>query len=56
MYRFTSEILDIGFSGIRVAFVDRHLNQRELNKFGELVATNRGLLAKVFDDAEKAEE
>jgi len=56
MYRFTSEIVDIGFSGIRVAFVDRHLSQRELNKFGELVATNRGLIGKVFDDVEAGEE
>lgn len=55
-YRFTSEIIDLGFSGIRIAFVDRHLNQKELNKFGELVATNRGLLGKVFDDVEEAEK
>ena len=56
MYRFTSEIMNIGFSGIRVAFVDRHLTQRELNKFGELVAVNRGLLAKVFDEVQAGEE
>jgi hypothetical protein len=56
MYRFTSEIMDIGFSGIHVAFVDRHLNQHELNKFGELVATNRGFLGKIFDNVEEAEQ
>lgn len=56
MYQFTSEIMSIGYSGVRVAFVDRYFNQRELNKFGELVATNRGFLGKVFDDAEEAEK
>lgn len=56
MYRFTSEIIEIGFSGIRVAFVDRHLNQRELNKFGALVATNRGFFGKVCSDVKTAEE
>lgn len=55
MYRFTSEIVDIGFSGIFIAFVDRHLSQRELNKFGELVAINRGLLGEVFDAVEAGE-
>ncbi len=56
MYQFTSEIPNIGFSGIRVAFVDRHLNQQELNKFGELVATNRGVNGKIFNSSEEAEE
>ena len=56
MYQFTSEILNIGFSGIQVAFLDRHLSQQELNKFGELVATNRGLNGKIFDSAAVAEE
>ena len=56
MYRFTSEIMEIGFSGIRVAFVERHLSQRELNKFGALVATNRGFFGKVCSDAKTAEE
>ena len=56
MYQFTSEIPNIGFSGIRVAFVDRHLDQQELNKFGELVATNRGVNGKIFNSSEEAEE
>ena len=56
MYQFTSEIPNIGFSGIRIAFVDRYLNQQELNKFGELVATNRGVNGKVFNSSEEAEE
>jgi len=55
-YRLTSEIPNFGFSGIRVAFVDRHPTQQESNKFGELVATNRGLFVKVFDTVDRAEE
>ncbi len=56
MYQFSSELPNIGFSGIRVAFVDRHLDQQELNKFGELVATNRGVNGKVFNSSQEAEE
>jgi hypothetical protein len=56
MYRFTSEIMEIGFSGIRVAFVDRYISQRELNKFGALVATNRGFFGKICGDVKAAEE
>ena len=56
MYRFMSEIMEIGFSGIRVAFVDRYISQRELNKFGALVATNRGFFGKICSDVKAAEE
>ncbi len=56
MYQFASEISKIGYSDIRVAFVDRYLNQQELNKFGELVATNRGMNGKIFNSSEEAEE
>ncbi|MEP6901681.1 MAG: hypothetical protein ABJA66_08025 [Actinomycetota bacterium] len=56
MYQFASEILEIGFVGIRVAFVDRQGEQQQLNKFGETVATNRGLLSRVFNNAAEAEK
>ena len=56
MYRFTSEIPALGFFGIRVAFVDRHEDQHQLNQFGETVATNRGLLSRVFSDSNEAEK
>ena len=56
MYRFASEILQLGFTGIRVAFVDVQLDQQDLNKFGETVATNRGLLSRVFTNAAEAEK
>ena len=56
MYQFCSEIPQLGFFGIRVAFVDRRQDQQQLNQFGETVATNRGLLSRVFsnfDDGER---
>lgn len=56
MYKFASEILQLGFLGIRVAFVDRRSEQQQLNKFGETVATNRGLFSRVFNDTEEAEK
>jgi hypothetical protein len=50
MYRFASEIPQLGFFGIRVAFVDRQEGQHQLNQFGETVATNRGLFSRVFSN------
>ena len=46
----------MGFFGIRVAFVDRHIEQQELNQFGETVANNRGLHSKTFINLEEAEK
>ena len=55
MYQIAAEIPQIGFANILIAFVDRYLEQQDLNQFGELVATNRGLRAKVFNDVKEAE-
>ena len=55
MYKFASEIPQLGFFGIRVAFVDRQENQQQLNQFGETVATNRGLFSRVFNNFEDGE-
>lgn len=55
MYRIASEIPSM-FSGISIAFVDRHADQAELNEFGELVAVNRGVTGKFFVHAKDAEE
>ena len=55
MYQIASEIPGM-FSGIKIAFVDRHADQAGLNEFGELVAINRGVTGKFFIDAADAEE
>jgi hypothetical protein len=56
MYQIAAEIPQMGFANVLIAFADRFLEQQDLNEFGELVATNRGLRAKVFNDVEEAEK
>ncbi|HEX9959596.1 MAG TPA: hypothetical protein VGB00_01520 [Pyrinomonadaceae bacterium] len=56
MYQIAAEIPQMGFAGVLIAIVDRFLEQRALNEFGEPVATNRGLRAKVFNDVKEAEK
>jgi hypothetical protein len=55
-YKIANEISKIGFTNVLVAFVDRYLEHQEANQFGELVASNRGLRVKVFNDTETAEK
>jgi hypothetical protein len=56
MYQIAAEIPQMGFASVLIAFVDRFLEQQDLNEFGEMVATNRGLRAKVFNDVNEAEK
>ena len=56
MYQIASEIPDLGLTGIRIAFVDRYIEQKTLNEFGEIVATNRGIYGKIFDNIAEAEQ
>ncbi len=56
MYEIVSQAHKLGFTGIKIAFVDRHPDQMKTNLFGETVALNRGLIAKVFSGAKEAEE
>jgi hypothetical protein len=56
VYEFASEYLEMGFRQIIVAFVDRYPEQRQLNRFGELVATNRGGRIRVFDSVSDAKQ
>ncbi|MFT3744427.1 MAG: hypothetical protein QM785_09030 [Pyrinomonadaceae bacterium] len=55
VYRLASEIPEMGFGRARIAFVDRFLDQSEVNEFGELVALNRGANGRVFNDVKTAE-
>ena len=56
MYQLASEIPTMGFYGIRMAFVDSHLDQQHLNEFGELVANNRGIFGRIFSNRAAAEK
>ena len=55
-YQLSAELPQMGYLGIKVAFVDKYLEQQELNLFGELTAINRGINAKVFNDINEAEK
>lgn len=56
MFQIASEIPNMGFSGTKIAFVDCYIEQRDLNEFGEIVATNRGIHEKIFNTVEEAEK
>ena len=45
----------MGLGQARIALVDCYLEQNEINKFGELVAVNRGVNGKIFNDVKSAE-
>ena len=55
VYKLASDLPKMGFLGVRLAFYDRYADQQNLNEFGELVAINRGLYGKIFNDLNKAE-
>lgn len=55
-YQLSSELPQMGFLAIKVAFVDKYIEQQDLNQFGELVAVNRGINGKIFNDVDEAEK
>lgn len=56
VFKLASEIPEMGFGTARIAFVDRYLEQNEINEFGELVAVNRGVNGRIFRDVDTAVE
>ena len=57
VYKSSAEVSVIAdLAGVKVAFVDRDPDHRDLNLFGELVASNRGLYCKVFVDTDEGEK
>ena len=56
MYQIAAEIPRLGFENVQIAFVDRYLDQKDLNHFGETVATNRGLRGRIFNEISEAEK
>jgi len=55
-YELMSHGHEVGFTGIKIAFIDRHPEQLKDNQFGETAALNRGLITKVFSNIQEAEE
>lgn len=54
-YRVASEMPELGYAGIRVAYVDRFLDQEEVNEFGRDVAVHNGIDVRLFSDQEMAD-
>jgi hypothetical protein len=53
-YQTAAERHEMGLAGIKIAFYDAIADQLDQNQFGELVARNRGVNVKVFDDTAAA--
>lgn len=56
MYMLVEQLEKFGIQDLQVAFVDKEISQLELNKFGETVAVNRGIHARVFKKESEAEK
>ncbi len=54
MYEFAKELPNLVTDKVVVAFVDRRTAHHEINRFGELVANNRGLRSRVFNSVKEA--
>jgi hypothetical protein len=54
-YRVASEMPELGFAGIRIAYVDRFIDQEEVNEFGRDVAVHNGIDVRLFNDQEMAD-
>ncbi len=55
VYEVAKYVAETAPSGTKLAFVDRRPDHQELNRFGNLVANNRGLDSQVFDTLQDAE-
>src|SRR5262249_30988559 len=56
VYEIAALLVEMGFAGSTIAFVDRQMDHMEYNKFAETVAVNRGLKGRVFIDYDEAEK
>lgn len=54
MYEFAKELPSLVTDKVVVAFVDQRAAHAEINRFGEVVAQNRGLRSRVFNTVEDA--
>lgn len=54
IYRAAIELPELGYAGIRMAYVDRFMDQREINEFGRKVAIDNGIDVRQFGDISHA--
>ena len=55
VYEMVTRLWELGFGSVKIAFVDRFLSHHDLNDFGALVGTNRGLNGRAFHTEAEAE-
>lgn len=55
-YESSRGIIELGLTGLKIAYVDLDPANHQNNKFGERVADNRGVFAKVFTTETEAHE
>lgn len=56
VFRIASELSQLGFSDIRMAYIDRFAEQMELNEYGRKVAEDSGVDVKIFSSLEEADK
>lgn len=56
VYRIASELPELGFAGIRMAYIDRFLDQKDLNEFGHDVAVDNGIDVEIFGNQADADK
>lgn len=55
IYKLVSRLSEIAPRDVTVAFVDRYSSHQELNNFGILIGSNRGISCRAFDGESEAE-
>ena len=53
--RIASELPELGFSNIRMAYIDRFADQQEMNEMGKEVALDHGIDVRIFANQRDAE-
>ena len=53
--RIATELTDLGFADIRMAYIDRFQEQAELNEMGQDIAVDNGADVQIFKDQLEAE-
>jgi hypothetical protein len=56
VFRIASELPELGFGDIRMAYIDRFAEQKDINEFGQEVAEKQGVDVKIFSNMEDADK
>ncbi|MEP6787327.1 MAG: hypothetical protein ABJB40_02770 [Acidobacteriota bacterium] len=55
VFRIASTLPELGFADIRMAYIDRFAEQKDINEFGQEVAEKQGVDVKIFSNMEDAD-